>query len=87
MGHEGRKDAYVYAVESKVRKLWRNEVGMAEIWKATCAILVGFPCIHLRAMIQRYASAFGGFRKAGFHHRDRRVHVGPMQPYRHVYIV
>ena len=58
---------YEDAMELKMRKLWRNDVGMLEIWKAMRAILVGFPCIHLRSRTRQQSRGFGGFRKAGFH--------------------
>ena len=52
------------AMESKVRKLWRNEVGMAEIWKAKRAKLVGFPCIHLRSRTRQNMHGFRRFGKS-----------------------
>ena len=64
MGHEGRRSAYMDAMESKVRKLWRKGVGMPEIWKAMRAILVGFPCIHLRSRTRQNVHDFRRFGKS-----------------------
>ena len=48
---------------------------MCMLWKKE---EVGFPCIHLRARTQRYASVFGGFRKAGLQCDSPRIINFPM---------